>query len=140
MCFKRFVNVRQIFKEALAVFFIGTLVKRRRLDETKQEKRRHFCLGERCQGRRKKRAGGRESECEGDEDEEYAGVCCHVWRRLFSQSCRSRRRGSAPCVFSETPGLSAEPRWGDGNVKSKNNLMERVKGEVNKQKRSTVRT
>lgn len=26
MCFKRFVNVRQIFKEALAVFFMGTLV------------------------------------------------------------------------------------------------------------------
>lgn len=54
-CFKRLVNVRQIFKEALAVFFMGTLVKRRRLDETKWEKRRHFCLGERCQGRRKKK-------------------------------------------------------------------------------------
>lgn len=30
MCFKRFVNVRQIFKEAPAVFFMGTLVKQSR--------------------------------------------------------------------------------------------------------------
>lgn len=37
--FKRFINVRQIFKEALAVFFMGTLVKRRRLEDTKREKR-----------------------------------------------------------------------------------------------------
>lgn len=56
MCFKRFVNARQSFKEALAVFFMGTLVKRQRLDETKRGKRRHFCLGERRQGRRKKKS------------------------------------------------------------------------------------
>lgn len=55
-----------------------------------------------------------------------------------------RRIHSEPprCVFlsAQTPGLSMEPQQGDGNVKSKNNLMERVKGEVNKQKRSTART
>lgn len=59
MCFKRPVSVRQIFKEALAVFFMGTLVKRRRLDETKREKRRHFCLGERCREREKKKKKSR---------------------------------------------------------------------------------
>lgn len=64
--FKRFINVRQIFKEALAVFFMGTLVKRRRLEETKREKRRHFCLRESRQGRRRKnKKSGREFECGG---------------------------------------------------------------------------
>lgn len=69
--------------------------------------------------------------------------CCHTWKQVLSQKQLEKRSQINSelqrCVFlsAEPPGLSMAPQRGDGNVKSKNNLMERVKGEVNKQERST---
>lgn len=42
--FKRFINVLQLFKEAFTVFFMGTVVRRCSVEDSKFEKGRQFCL------------------------------------------------------------------------------------------------
>lgn len=70
--FKRFRNVLQLFKDT-PVFFMGTVVRRCSVGDTKLEKGKQFCLLQRAAKRERARQNGaswREVQCKGGVERE----------------------------------------------------------------------